>query len=292
MTVTIGLPFYNNQNTLKQAIQSVFAQDYQDWELILIDDGSKDNSLEIARSVLDPRVRVISDGTNKGLSARLNQIASIAEGRYLARMDADDIMHPERIKRQVYFLEKNPKVDIVGTGTYIIDKQSSVTGARGITSEKYDCYRIFKSSLFIHPTILGRTEWFRQNPYSTTHLRAEDKELWIRTYNSSNFHIMHEPLFFYRDGYSLQININNYLRTFDTEYDITRKYGPELIGALNTATLLMRVRVKRIAYIALHWMGKSDVLIKRRNTNLDPSAISAAQKELAQILNTKVPGLC
>ncbi|MGL5269675.1 MAG: glycosyltransferase family 2 protein, partial [Selenomonadaceae bacterium] len=115
MKVSIGLPFYNDEKTLRYTIQSILLQSYTDWELILLDDGSTDGSLAIAKSIKDKRVRVVSDNENKGLAVRLNEIANLANGQYLARMDADDLMHPDRIKEQVLFLEENPEIDVVGT---------------------------------------------------------------------------------------------------------------------------------------------------------------------------------
>ena len=108
MGITIGLPFYNAENYLELAIKSVFAQTYQDWELILMDDGSTDRSLEIAKSINDPRVSVYSDGKNKKLAARLNEIVRLAKYDYLARMDADDLMSTKRIETQMNILKNNP----------------------------------------------------------------------------------------------------------------------------------------------------------------------------------------
>ena len=98
--LTIGLPFYNNEKTLADAIKSVLVQSYTDWELILTDDGSTDTSLSIANEFAknDKRIIVISDSINKGLSYRLNQIADMTTTRYLARMDADDMMMPRKLK--------------------------------------------------------------------------------------------------------------------------------------------------------------------------------------------------
>src|SRR5512138_427624 len=101
MTVSIGIPFYNPGRAFEKAVRSVFSQTHADWELILMDDGSSDGSLELARSITDPRVRVLSDGANRGLCARLNQIAREARHGLLCRMDADDVMHPDRLHRQV-----------------------------------------------------------------------------------------------------------------------------------------------------------------------------------------------
>ena len=109
MNVTIGISFYNAEDYLSDAIKSILVQTYSHWELILIDDGSKDNSLKIADTYAakDKRIRVISDGMNKKLPYRLNQITSEAKGDYIARMDADDVIAVDRIEKQVNFLEKN-----------------------------------------------------------------------------------------------------------------------------------------------------------------------------------------
>ena len=101
MPITIGIPFYNAEVYLADAIRSIFAQTYQEWELILVDDGSTDSSLEIARSVKDSRVRVIADGVNRRLPYRLNQITAEAKYDLIGRMDADDIISPVRFEKQL-----------------------------------------------------------------------------------------------------------------------------------------------------------------------------------------------
>jgi len=107
--VTIGLPFYNAENTLPLAIKSTLAQTFSSWRLLLVDDGSTDRSLAIAKEFAehDFRIEVLTDGKNRGLIYRLNQLIDLADTKYIARMDADDIMLPERLAKQFHFLEKN-----------------------------------------------------------------------------------------------------------------------------------------------------------------------------------------
>ena len=127
--LTVGLPFYNAQTTLERAIRSVFCQTFADWELILINDGSTDESASIARTVqADPRVTFIDNATNERLPRRLNQIAELARGEYLARMDADDLMHPARLRRQLEVLQSRPDVDVVGTAMFIMDRECGLLG--------------------------------------------------------------------------------------------------------------------------------------------------------------------
>ena len=108
--VSIGLPVYNAEKFLRDAIVSILNQSYVHFELIIMDDGSTDKSIDIVNSFNDKRIVVYRDGVNKGLPARLNEISTLAKGRYLARMDADDIMHPERIEKQLKILEKTQKI--------------------------------------------------------------------------------------------------------------------------------------------------------------------------------------
>ncbi|MEN6301484.1 MAG: glycosyltransferase family A protein, partial [Armatimonadia bacterium] len=130
-TVSVGIPFYNSEATLLNSVRSVFAQTFQDWELVLMDDGSTDGSLEVARSIDDPRVRVISDGKNLRLPGRLNALHRVTKGRYIARMDSDDLMHPRRLEEQVALLDERPDVDVVGTLMYAMDARKGVHGVEG-----------------------------------------------------------------------------------------------------------------------------------------------------------------
>ena len=131
VSVTIGIPFLNARRSLAAAVRSVFAQTHPDWELLLVDDGSSDGSLDVVRCLDDPRVRLVRDGSHRGLCARLNQIAAMARGAYLARMDADDVMHPERIERQLALLGADPGVDLVDTATFTVDDDLTPLGVRG-----------------------------------------------------------------------------------------------------------------------------------------------------------------
>ena len=97
------------------AIRSIFYQTHKNWELILVDDGSTDRSLNLAMSIIDERIRVVSDGENKGLSYRLNQIVSLARYSLVARMDADDLMAPNKFQKQIKILNDNPELDLIST---------------------------------------------------------------------------------------------------------------------------------------------------------------------------------
>ncbi len=200
--ISIGIPIYNAESYLTDAIKSVLAQTYPYWELLLIDDGSRDNSFKIAQefAVKDNRIRVISDGLNKKLPARLNQIINEAKYDYIARMDADDVMHPQRLEKQLSFLEDNKKYDLVSSGLISIDNQNEVKGFRCVC-QLYDNFS--KTSLsypVVHPSVMARKSWYLRNQYSERYPRAEDFELWTRSIINNDFRmaVLPDLLLYYR----------------------------------------------------------------------------------------------
>jgi len=199
--VTIGLPVFNAAAYVGAALRSMLNQTYQNWELIVVDDGSADRSLDIIGQVQDGRIRVLSDGRNQGLSARLNQTVSLARGEFYVRMDADDIMAPHRLATQIGLLQSDPSCDVVGAAAYIIDEFDRPTGLRsGNPFTESGFLSVLRRGGFIHPTVTGKTAWFQANPYDPTVQRCEDIELWLRTADRSTFRQINEPLLFYREA--------------------------------------------------------------------------------------------
>ena len=289
VSVTIGIPFLNARRSLAAAVRSVFAQTHHDWELLLVDDGSDDGSVDMVRHLADPRVRLVRDGSHRGLCARLNQIAAMAHGDYLARMDADDVMHPERIERQLELLGAEPGVDLVDTATFTVDDDLTPLGVRGDRPLDGRPEAVLREGLLIHPTVTGRAEWFRRNPYDPAFVRAEDRELWVRTCATTRFARLGEPLFFYREGPAG--SLGNYLRTERTVRAILRRYGPALVGRRRTRLLVMRSRLKAMTYRVGTGFGLQGRLISRRNRRLEPAEMREASRILAAIQGTRVPGL-
>ena len=261
--VTIGLPFYNAEKYLALAIESVQAQTYNDWELLLLDDGSTDNSLSIAQSYAqkDSRIRVLSDSKNRKSGYRHNQAAQLTKTKYLAKMDADDIMHPNRIARQVEILETHSEIDVLGTNAYIINDDNKVIGTRyPIDSEE----RLERVKDFMQPTIMAKTEWFLANPYDIEAIRLEDAELWYRTHSKYYFVRLNEPLLFYRE-----VGNNYYKKYFLAQQSkayIFSKYPNESYWKQYFRANFLKGIVYRIAHI----FGMEQWLVNRRNIKITP----------------------
>lgn len=284
--VTIGLPFHNNGDTLTDAIRSVFAQTFTDWELILMDDGSDDSSRAVAECVADPRVTLVKDRERKGLAHRLNQISSLARGEYVARMDADDLMHPERIAEEVKFLDCHPHIDLVGCWAYTLDAGSRLLGIRTANvGSRPEAVLVRRP--FIHPTVLGRTIWFRQNSYDPSFSRSQDHELWCRTCRTSSFGSIPECLYFYREGRS---NVRKYLMNMAADRRVLRMYGPSYVGHMVTTALIGESYLKGCAYQAFSALNAENAWTGRRNLPLDEADRLQALRWLEVIRRTPVPG--
>ena len=197
--VSIGMSVFNCESTLGQAIRSILQQTYDNWELILIDDGSQDKTVAVANRYQDRRIRIIVDGKNKRLAARLNQAVRESRGKYFARMDADDIAYPSRLKAQVQFLEDHPGIELVGSRVMIFSGKGRIIGTYPFKKNHAEiCSRPWAGFYLPHPTWMGNTVWFRQNPYNISIPKAQDQELLLRTYEQSRFFCLPEILLGYR----------------------------------------------------------------------------------------------
>jgi len=198
--VSIVMAMRNAERTLQPCLRSLLQQTCADWELLLLDDGSQDRSPEIAAAVGDARIRLLSDGKHRGLPVRLNQGIALARGKYVARMDADDIAYPQRLARQAAFLDANSAIDLVASRAILFDNDGTATGLFPFPGNDHAaiCAWPWRGFVFAHPTWMGRTAWFRRHPYSEQALKAQDQELLLRSYQDSRFAVIDEILLGYR----------------------------------------------------------------------------------------------
>lgn len=235
--ISVGMPVYNCADTLGAAIRSILGQSFRDWELLIIDDGSRDGTVEVARGFLDERIRVINDGRHLGLATRLNQAIALSQGQFFGRMDGDDISYPERLEIQIQFLRQHPEVDLLGGGILVFGEDGRALGTRkSLLTHEEICRRPWAGFYLAHPTWLGRSAWFRQHCYRTDALRCEDQDLLLRTYESSRFAALPEIVLGYGEKELSLKKIfdgrRSYLRSVIRESLRRRNYG---IAAIATA---------------------------------------------------------
>ncbi len=285
--VTIGLPFYNNDDTLVAAVKSVFAQTVDDWELIMVNDGGTDRSLEIAQAVDDSRVRVVDNRENRKLAYRLNEIAQMARGKYLFRMDADDLLHSRRVAKQSTFLEEHPDVDVVDTARYTIDNEYNLIGVRGLSEIRKEPAQVLRAAPLIHATVAASTKWFRDNPYDPTFDKCQDRDLWCRTAAHSTFARIKQPLYFVRE-FGIHPT-GRYLAHGARNRRILRKYGPDVVGWWKTQLLIAESHLKGETYVVASLLGFEDSVIKRRSIPLSDDLKQAGTLELERLLAVELP---
>lgn len=205
--ISIIMAAFNEEKNIRESIESILTQTYKNWELIIVNDASTDNTRHIIAQIQshDYRIVLIDNISNEGLAKSLNTAIMHSKGEYIARMDADDIALPERLERQVNFLLSNSDIDVLGTGVIAFNRGSDY---------RFNMYRqeshflmeknIYKECPFIHPTVMAKKTFFiENNGYDTSLKRGQDYDLWLRTYKKYKFYNIQEQhlLYHYRISY-------------------------------------------------------------------------------------------
>lgn len=200
------MPVYNGQKYLATAVQSILDQSLHSLELIVIDDGSVDDTHQILSSISDPRLRLLQNETNLGVARSLNRALDQCRGRYVARMDADDVALPHRLERQVKFLESHPAISLVGSGVRCM-------GASGNRIQFWSTHaqihaQCLFNSPFAHPTVCWKRDHFEKHSlrYQEEPPTAEDFELWERSIEVVKMANLNAPLLCYRIDPTIKIS--------------------------------------------------------------------------------------
>ncbi len=204
VTISVIMGIYNCASTLPDAINSIMKQSFKDWELILCDDGSQDNTLEVALAFQKnnpEKIVVLRNEKNMGLNATLNRCLEVAKGKYIARMDGDDICSPERFKEEVTVLDNESEISIVSTDMNFFD-ESGVWGK--ISHPEYpDKMDFLVGSPFCHaPCMVRKEAYLAVEGYSVDSklLRVEDYHLWFKMYKKGfRGRNLHQALYCMRD---------------------------------------------------------------------------------------------
>jgi glycosyltransferase involved in cell wall biosynthesis len=209
--ISVLMPVYNIMPTsagsflLANAVESIIAQDFEDWEMIIANDGSKDSTLEAAHAMakLDKRIRVI-DLPHQGLGGVINSAAAEARGEYLARMDGDDMSVVYRFSVQNEILDKNPEIGITGSGMWVINTDGHIIMEIVRPSEHDDIIRfaIQFGSPFVHGTVMMRRKIFEEVGRYRPGFATEDFDLWFRMLSATRGYNFPEPMYVYRQHHS------------------------------------------------------------------------------------------
>jgi len=260
--VSVGIPFFDEEATLEGAIRSVLAQRGVEVELILVDDGSTDRSLSIARTFESANVSVLSDGRRRGLPARLNEIARRARFDLLARMDADDVSHPDRLAREVALLERG--ADVVGTWIALVDERDELFAVSEHAALPATPASALRHGILAHATMLAKKRVILDHPYDEALTRAEDRDLWCRLVGTVRIDVVREPLYVVRVHATRAGFVDDYAESHRQNRTIVLRHGPAAVGRLQTARWWLAAHAKPVIMRSAVKLGFAHALVRKR----------------------------
>lgn len=258
MNISVIMAVYNDSEYLAESINSILEQSYTDFEFIIVDDCSTDGCDEIIKhySKIDQRIIQFQNEKNTGLPSCLNFAITKSKGRFIARMDGDDISHPDRLDKQLAFMNENTGIDICGTGIVYIDSDGVEVGKADMPLTHNEIKKtINRKSPFAHPSVLIRKEFFENyGGYDETLRRKQDYDLWSRgMINGAKYSNLPDHLVQYRfppkksftsDLYGFRVRIRYFITTGNILWLIFALY----VLALNVIRKLLPRSISEIVF--------------------------------------------
>lgn len=208
--ISVLLPVYNASDYLSEALDSLISQTLSDFEIVAINDGSLDNSGQILSKYAkrDKRIKILTNPKNIGMAASLNRALPLAKGKYIARMDADDISLPDRFQKQITLLQSNPKLVAVGGQEEIIDQNGQVTAQKYFPINPQTCYQTLCNFMPIQPPLLMvRASVFKKIRYDVKICKNDDINIYFKLLKFGQISNIDSLIFQYRQlGNSLTHN--------------------------------------------------------------------------------------
>ncbi len=287
-SLSIGLPVKTGVEDFEFAVKSIFAQSYKDWRLLIYCDAADENIVCRALAINDGRVAVIVQSEHFGLPKALNCIAEASRTRYLARMDADDVMHSRRLEIQMAHLLDHPEIDVLACGSYLIDEGCQIAGEYKEPPLPKKMKYFLRSGIICHPSVIMKTDWAIANPYDPTWIRTEDKELWLRTSKFTNFAKLDEKLMFIRVPRSLDVLKQRITAKYDRK--LIRQKGGEVAGLTYRLKIICMSLLKQFIFQILIKTGFSQWVHNNKCLMMTSQELINVKKELNYIDSIEVPG--
>ncbi len=196
--ITVLMSVFNGTKFLREAIESILNQTFADFEFLIIDDGSTDDSIEIIESYDDQRIKLVRNGENIGLTRSLNKGIKLSKGLFLSRMDADDVSNSDRLEKQLNYMDNNPEVSVCGSWLETIGERQEIWKCHEHDSE-IKAQLLFNNSVY-HPTAIVRKDFLVRNGflYDESLSTAQDYGLWVAISHKAVFANIQEVLLKYR----------------------------------------------------------------------------------------------
>jgi glycosyltransferase involved in cell wall biosynthesis len=251
---------YNGEKHLREAVDSILRQTFSDFEFIIIDDCSTDRTAEILATYTDPRIRLSRNDENLGLTRSLNKGLDAARGEYIARMDSDDVSLPERLEKQVAYMDEHPEIAASGTWARDIDAEGRECGTRCLPVGERMKYEFWRPSPIVHPSAIIRASHLGKLRYDTRLRHAQDYDLWLTLKADHELGNLPEYLLLYR-VHPDSITSRNRQNQIDSTHEIvSRRLGlrisyaafQHLLGLLPDLNPISRVLARKRLARAIH----------------------------------------
>ena len=302
--ITVLMSVYNGEKYLRQAIDSILSQTFKDFEFLIINDNSTDKTAKILQRYNDSRIKTINNKKNMGLTKSLNIGIRKAQGKYIARMDADDISLSNRLHKQFQFLENHKNIGVVGSSVYLINQSGGKIEKQSIPQKHFLIkWNYFTGSSMSHPTIMIRAKVLKVNLYNENFISAQDAELFSRLLFDKNikFANLDNCLLKYRkhsnsvtkkrpigqEEKSVEIRIKNierYINLSNKEKEIIRA-----IKIKNKLTIKNILNERKIYKRLFHTYRKKDELDKEQAKKIGSCLFKKTRELIKKYLREKFP---
>jgi len=298
MMVSVVMSVYNEEKYIAEAIESILNQTYEDFEFIIINDGSTDNTATIIQSFSDPRIRFINHKENKNQAVRANEGITIAKGKYIARMDGDDIALENRFEYQVGYLDAHPEISIVGSQYDYIDSNGHLSYN---TTKKLPCDSVDLKAYalmfcpFIHSSVVFRKSIFEKNQYNPDYFVAQDYDFFTSVLSQYDGYNINEALVVYR-LHSNNVHHQKRKTTIQFVQEIIHNYAASNKIELTTNDLEYLLQISESNPITLdkaallnldRWMQEF-FLKKELNNKFDAASLKLLQQAIWKELFWKI----
>lgn len=291
--VSILLPCYNAENYISEALESLINQTYKHLEIILINDGSTDNTMSICEEYAkkDERISIFVNDQNMGLIYTLNKAVTLAKGEFIARMDADDISHPNRIERQVQYLEQHDSISILGTRASASWKELATAPFFYLQPETIALTAYLKQPFF-HGSVMARAPVFKENQYSMEYPHSEDFELWLRLIDQGHqVANLNEVLYIYRKNES-GVSQSNEIAQMQSHAKASKKYLEKLLHEKLDSHLIDIINSRPMSKITLDQYKESLALWKKILGAIQPNNTDEINRfKRDQLLNIQLQSI-
>jgi len=269
--VTVVSPYYNREDYVLESVQSLLDQTYDNLEIIIVNDGSKDSTLQKLQTFNDPRLKIV-DQENQGLVRTLRKAIDQATGEYIAIHGSGDISYPERIKKQANFLANNDHVGVIGC--HVVDDNKTVSNTYTLKTENGLNFtnRLLIDNMFTHGEVMFRKDIYKKvGGYRSFFTYSQDHDLWLRMSEYCDYHVVEEVLyrrFRLETGVSQntqKLLLQTYLSKFAIECMSQKiKTGKDPLETIGPQSVFLRQPTQKLSY-TIAWIGINEMLSGHHN---------------------------